>query len=78
MHKSKVDVHRRKLEFKEGNLVVVYLRNERFSVNTYNKLKQRKFGPCRALKKVGPRAYCIEIPTKFSISPTFNLCDLYP
>ena len=88
-YKSKVDAHRICLEFKEGdlvkvffffffwNLVKVYLQKERFRVGTYEKLKQRKFGPCQELRRFGQNKYCIELPKDFSISPIFNVSDLY-
>ena len=76
-YKSKVDAHRICLEFKEGDLVKVYLQKERFRVGTYEKLKQRKFGPCQELRRFGQNKYCIELPKDFSISPIFNVSDLY-
>lgn len=76
-YKSKVDAHRRSLEFREGDLVKVYLQKEGFLVGTHGKLKQRKFDPCQELRRLGQNIYCIELPKDFSVSPIFNASDLY-
>ncbi|KAH7567997.1 hypothetical protein JRO89_XS07G0210700 [Xanthoceras sorbifolium] len=66
--------HRKVQEFKEGDMVLVHLKRERFPKGTYHKLKARKFRPCKPasestwiaeeeLKKVDPEIYdeCLKV-----------------
>jgi hypothetical protein len=77
-YKRKADQHRRELQFEVGDLILAHVRKERFSRGTYNKLKMKKIGPCKIIRKFGANAYEIELPDGIRISPIFNISDLYP
>ncbi|KAK9920990.1 hypothetical protein M0R45_029522 [Rubus argutus] len=75
-YKEATNKHRRVKTFHEGDLVWVYLKNERFPVGSYNKLKERKIGPCQILTKINDNAYKIDLPPNIRTHPTFNVRDL--
>jgi hypothetical protein len=77
-YKRRADQRKRQLQFEVGDSVLAHLRKERFRRGTYNKLKMKKIGPCRVLKKFGENAYELELPEGIEISMIFNISDLYP
>jgi hypothetical protein len=54
------------------------MRMERFQKGKYNKLKMKKIGPYKILRKFVANDYEIEFLEDVGISPIFNVEDMYP
>uniref|UniRef100_A0A2N9F7T1 RNA-directed DNA polymerase n=1 Tax=Fagus sylvatica TaxID=28930 RepID=A0A2N9F7T1_FAGSY len=75
-YKAAADQHRKQVIFEVGDLVWVLISKDRRPEGQYSKLRPRKYGPCRILKRINPNAYEVELPKHMAISNTFNVQHL--
>ena len=75
-YKENADKSRRYHDFQVGDEVMVHLKKGRFTIGTYSKMKMKKFGPCKILKKFDSgNAYEVELPNDMDIYPLFIFTD---
>ena len=77
-YNAKAYSKRREKNYEVGDLVLAYLKRDIFPKGEHNKLKMKKIGPCRILRKFLANSYDLEMPIVVGISPIFNVADLYP
>nr|GFC01683.1 reverse transcriptase [Tanacetum cinerariifolium] len=77
-YQARANKHRKQVVYKEGDLVWIHVRKERFPTGRYDKLHARADGPFRVLKRINDNAYKIELPGPYNVSVTFNVANLSP
>jgi hypothetical protein len=55
-YKSQADKHRRKVELKLGDVVLIRIRPERFPKGVFQKLQEHRAGPFKILQRLGQNA----------------------
>ncbi|XP_042509146.1 serine--tRNA ligase-like [Macadamia integrifolia] len=60
--------HRRYVEFKPGDIVMVRIPPERFPPGIVHKLHPQNMGPYKVLKRIVPNAYMLEFPPALKIN----------
>ncbi|GKC35486.1 transposon ty3-I gag-pol polyprotein isoform X1 [Tanacetum coccineum] len=77
-YKAAIDVHRRRVLFKEGDYVWAILTKDRLPAGVNVKLHDRKVGPCQILKKINDNAYKLQLPSHLNTSDVFNVKHRVP
>ncbi|WZY94938.1 hypothetical protein YC2023_067267 [Brassica napus] len=67
------DSNRRRLVFREGDLVWAVLTRDRMPAHAYNKLKAKKIGPLEVLEHINDNAYRLRLPSDITTSDVFNV-----
>ena len=77
-YKDNANQSRRDHDFQVGDEVMVYLKKGIFLVGTYSKLKMKKCGPCKILKKFDSgNAYEVELLDDMDIYLISNVSNIY-
>jgi hypothetical protein len=75
-YKLQTDKHRRKVELKLGDVVLIRIRPDHFPNGVFQKLHQCQVGPFKILQRLGQNTYLLELPLDLHISLIFNVEDL--
>jgi hypothetical protein len=67
----------RSKNFREEDFVMVYLRRGCLPARTSGKMRNKKYGPCKIIKKINDNAYVVDLPENLGISLTFNVADIF-
>jgi hypothetical protein len=76
-YKTTTNKGRRSKIFREGDHVMVHLCKGQLATGAFGKLINKKYGPCKILKKINYNAYVVDPPEDFAISSTFNVADIF-
>jgi len=71
--KRYADLHRREVEFKVGDLVLLSTKNLKLRVRKDTKLLPKFVGPCRVLQRIGNVAYRLELPRQWRVHDVFHV-----
>ena len=77
--KANADVHRRHVEFQEGDYVLLKLPKSRHNTlkgSSNSKLAHRYYGPYLIVKRVGDLAYKLDLPSSTRIHNVFHVSNL--
>ena len=75
-YKRAADEYRHEKEFGEGEMVMVRIKPGRLPQGAIRKLHARNTDPFKVLKRIGPNAYLLDLPSDMGISSIFNVEDL--
>ncbi|GJU49989.1 hypothetical protein Tco_1219544 [Tanacetum coccineum] len=78
VYQRRANVHRKRVVFKEGDLVWIHLSKNRFPKGRAGKLQPHADGPFKVLEHINDNAYKLELPSHYNVSATFNIADLKP
>lgn len=62
--------------FEVGDEVMVYLRKKILPSGIHRMLKQKRYGPCKIMKKINNNVYVVDLAVDMGVSRTFNVVDL--
>jgi hypothetical protein len=69
-------LRRKFVELKEGDMVMVHIRPERYPKVMYKKFHSKSAGPYKILKKINFNTYVLDLLKDIGISNVFNIEDL--
>jgi hypothetical protein len=57
--------------------MMVYLRKGQLLTGASGKLRNKKYCPCKILRKINDNAYVVDLPGDLAISSTFNVAYIF-